>query len=132
MIVAEVSGISSLSYPVTNILITFNKENFMNLANPVTIQPPTITRASGEVRVQKPITITELDVTIIDNAKRKSAVAQVRPCPYPLVLWTNEAYEVAGDYTQSQVEARVLELLGSDVKVGLEKLFVPPAPPVRK
>lgn len=98
----------------------------MNLANPVTIQPPTITRADGEVRVQKPITISSLDVTIIDNVKRKSVVAQIRPCPYPLVLWTNEAYDVAGDYTQSQVESKILELLGSDVKAGLEGLFVPP------
>jgi hypothetical protein len=103
----------------------------MNLPNPVTIQPPTITRANGEVRVQKPITLSSLDVTIIDNSNRKSAVAQIRPCPYPLVLWTKEAYDVAGDYTQAQVEARVLELLGSDVKVGLEKLFVPPVPPTR-
>ena len=103
----------------------------MNLANPVTIQPPTITRANGEVRVQKPITVSSLDVTIIDNSTRKSAMAQVRPCPYPLVLWQGEAYDAAGDYTQAQVEAKVLELLGSDVKVGLEKLFVPPTPPVR-
>jgi hypothetical protein len=103
----------------------------MNLANPVTIQPPTITRANGEVRVQKPITLSSLDVTIIDNAKRKSAVAQIRPCPYPLALWTKEAYDAIGDYTQAQVEARVLELLGSDVKTGLERLFVPPSPPVR-
>lgn len=104
----------------------------MNLPNPVTIQPPTITRANGEVRVQKPITLSSLDVTIIDNAKRKSAMAQIRPCPYPLVLWAGEAYDAVGDYTQAQVEAKVLELLGSDIKSGLEKLFVPPAPPVHK
>lgn len=104
----------------------------MNLPNPVTIQPPTITRSNGEVRVQKPITLTELDVTIIDNNKRKSVVAQLRPCPFPLVLWTREAYDAAGDYTQVMVENRVLELLGDDIKAGLEKLFVPPSPPVRK
>lgn len=104
----------------------------MNLPNPVTIQPPSITRSNGEVRVQKPITLTELDVTIMDNSKRKSVVAQVRPCPYPLVLWTDEAYDAAGDYTQAMVENRVLELLGDDVKSGLEKLFVPPVSPVRK
>jgi hypothetical protein len=96
----------------------------MNLPAPVTIQPPTITRSTGEVRVQKPITLTELDITIIDNAKRKSVVAQIRPCPRPLVLWEKAAYDSAGDYTQAQVEARVLELLGSDVKAGLEALFV--------
>lgn len=99
----------------------------MNLPQPVTIQPPTITRASGEVRVQKPITLASLDVTIIDNAKRKSCLAQVRPCPFPLVLWEKQAYDAAGDYTQSQAEARVLELLGPDLKAGLERLFVPPS-----
>ena len=98
----------------------------MNLASPVTIQPPSFTRSTGEVRVQKPITLTELDVMIIDNSKRKSCVAQIRPCPYPLELWKGAAYDAAGDYTQAQVEARVLEVLGSDIKAGLEALFVPP------
>jgi len=98
----------------------------MNLSQPVTIQPPTITRSTGEVRVQKPITVTELDITIMDNAKRKSCVARVHPCPQPLVLWGKAAYDEAGDYTQAQVEARVLELLGPDLKAGLEALFVPP------
>jgi len=96
----------------------------MNLPAPITIQPPTITRSTGEVRVQKPIALTELDVTIIDNAKRKRCEARIRPCPVPLVLWGKAAYDAAGDYTQAQVEARVLEVLGSDVKAGLEALFV--------
>lgn len=98
----------------------------MNLESPVTIQPPSFTRSTGEVRTFRPLTLTELDVTIIDNAKRKHCVAQIRPCPYPLVLWEKEAYDAAGDYTQAQAEARILELLGSDIKAGLEKLFVPP------
>jgi hypothetical protein len=99
----------------------------MQLPQPVTIQPPTYTRSNGEVRVQKPVTLSELDITIIDNAKRKSCVARLRPCPYPLTLWEKAAYDAAGDYTQSQVEARVLEALGPDVKAGLEALFAPPA-----
>jgi len=103
----------------------------MNLASPVTIQPPTITRSTGEVRVQKPITLTELDITIIDNAKRKSVAAQVRPCPFPVVLWEGAAYDAAGDYTQAQVEARVTALLGADPKAALERLFVPPQAPPR-
>jgi hypothetical protein len=101
----------------------------MQLAQPVTIQPPTITRSTGEVRVQKPITLTELDITIIDNAKRKSCVARIRPCPQPVTLWSGAAYDAAGDYTQAQVEARVMALLGSDMKAALEALFVPPARP---
>jgi hypothetical protein len=101
----------------------------MNLPAPITIQPPTITRSTGEVRVQKPITLTELDITIIDNAKRQRCEARIRPCPHPIVLWEKAAYDAAGDYTQAQVEARVTELLGKNIKAGLERLFAPPARP---
>lgn len=103
----------------------------MNLANPITIQPPSITRANGEVRVQKPITLTELDVTIIDNAKRKSVFAKIHPVPLPLVLWEKDGYDAAGDYTQAMVEARITELLGNDPKTVLESLFLPPARPTK-
>lgn len=103
----------------------------MNLTTPITITPPAITKADGTVKTFNPITLTELDVTIIDNAKRKSVVAQIRPVPRPLVLWTGEAYDAAGDYTQAMVEARVTELLGGDPKAVLEGLFLPPAPPAR-
>ena len=101
----------------------------MQLASPVTITPPSFTRSTGEVRTFQPITLTELDITIIDNAKRKSCVAQIRPCPRPIVLWENAAYDAAGDYTQAQVESRVLELLGSNPKATLEGLFAPPVRP---
>ena len=98
----------------------------MNLTTPITITPPAITKADGTVKTFNPITLTELDVTIIDNAKRKSVVAQIRPVPRPLVLWTGEAYDAAGNYTQAIVEARVTELLGNDPKAVLEGLFLPP------
>jgi hypothetical protein len=98
----------------------------MNLSSPVTIQPPSIARKSGEVRSFKPITLNSLDITIMDNAARKSCIARVHPCPFPLTLWSGSDYDAAGDYTQAQVEARVLELLGSDLKAGLEGLFVMP------
>lgn len=101
----------------------------MNLASPVTITPPPLTRKTGEVRTFPPITLTELDFTIIDNAKRKTCVAQIRPCPRPLVLWEKAAYDVAGDYTQAQVETRILELLGENPAAVLEALFVLPQRP---
>ena len=101
----------------------------MKLSAPVTIQPPTITRSNGEVRVQKPITLNDLDITIIDNAERRSCVARVTPCPRPLTLWEGDAYTAAGDYTQAQVEARVTELLGADPAATLTGLFQMPTPP---
>jgi hypothetical protein len=76
--------------------------------------------------VPPPVTLTELDITIIDNAKRKSCVVRIRPCPRPVTLWEGAAYDEAGDYTQAQAEARILELLGPDVKAGLEGLFLAP------
>lgn len=100
----------------------------MKLSAPITITPPSFTRPDGEVRTFKAITLNELDVTIVDNADRRSCVAQIRPCPQPLVLWKGEAYDAAGDYTQAQVEARVTELLGADPKAALEGLFQRPAP----
>ena len=103
----------------------------MNLSSPITITPPAITKADGTVKTFNPITLNELDVTIIDNSKRKSVMVQIRPCPRPLVLWVGDAYDAAGDYTQAQVEARVLEVLGSDPKTALEGLFLPPARPTR-
>ena len=106
----------------------------MTLQTPVTVQPPTIHRPArgnepAQDRVQKPIVLSKLDVTTIDNSERRSCVARIAPCPFLLTLWEGAAYDKAGDYTQSDVEARVLELLGKDIKAGLEKLFTPPARP---
>lgn len=99
----------------------------MNLSNPITIQPPTITRSNGEVRVQKPITINELDYTIFDNTKRKICSVRIFPCPYTLVLWKGDDYSNIGDYTTAQVESRILELLGNDISDGLHRLFIVPS-----
>lgn len=100
----------------------------MNLSSPITITPPAITRADGTVKTFNPITIDELDITITDNAKRKIAVAHIKPAPRPMLLWEKEAYDLAGDYTQEMVETKVLELLGSDPKTVLEGLFMPLRP----
>lgn len=98
----------------------------MKLPSAITIQPPAITKEDGEVRTFLPTTLNELVITLIDNSSYKSCTAQIRPCPVPLVLWEKDAYDAVGDYTQAQAEARILELLGPDIKAGLEALFVPP------
>jgi hypothetical protein len=103
----------------------------MKLKYPVTIQRPSYTGLNGEIKHPKPITLDEIDITIVDNAKRRHASAQIRTCPRPLVLWQGEDYDAAGDYTQAQAEARLLEVLGPDLKAGLEGLFLPSARPTR-
>lgn len=104
----------------------------MKLDKPVTITPPSFTRKTGEVRSFNPITLTELDVTLVDHAASKTVRAMLRPCPQPLVLWRGEDYDAAGDYTQAQAEVRIRELLGSDIAKALEALFIPPTLPVPK
>jgi hypothetical protein len=98
----------------------------MELNPPVTVQPPSYTRPkTGEVRHIAPLTVPHLDVTIMDNAMRKYCVAHLQ-FPFdrePLPLWSGEEYDAAGDYTQAQVDARVLELLGPDVAAGLKGLL---------
>jgi hypothetical protein len=95
----------------------------MNLPNPVSIQPPSITKSNGEILTFHSKTLNQLDITLIDNSKRKTCFARLRMFPRLLELWSGKDYEDIGDYTQAQAEARILELLGDDIKIGLEKLF---------
>lgn len=67
-----------------------------------------------------------LAVIINDDAMMRRAGARVFPVviregsrprvlqvqPRPVLLWEGDAYDAAGDYTQAQVESRVLEVLG--------------------
>lgn len=38
-------------------------------------------------------------------------------------LWKNEDYDSAGDYTQNQLENRLLEVLGENLQDGPQNLF---------
>jgi|NOAtaT_7_FD_contig_61_3793843_length_1456_multi_2_in_0_out_0_2 hypothetical protein len=103
----------------------------MNLTDPITITPPSITRQDGSVRNFNPITLNNLDVTIIDSVERKNVIVQIRPLPMPLVLWEGESYTTIGDYTQAEVEARIIELLGNEPSKVLQSLFSPPVRPIQ-
>lgn len=95
----------------------------MELQAPVTFTPPSLTKPDGTVKTFNPITLTELDITLMDNPKRRVAQVRIAPCPKPLTLWSGDAYDEAGDYTQAQVEARILELLGFNQGGALAELF---------
>lgn len=99
----------------------------MNLSQPVTIQLPSFIRKNGETYNPPPFVIKELDFIIIDNYKSKVVSVRLQRFPKIIILWQGAEYDSAGDYTQAQVEARLLEKLGPDLKVGLENLFVKPA-----
>lgn len=80
--------------------------------------PVTLTIAGEEV------TIDNLNTITIDDAARKFIVVRLHEALRPLPLWRGEEYDAIGDWTQEQAEARILELLGTDVAAGLKALIV--------
>lgn len=97
----------------------------MNLPSPVTITFPPITLPDGTTRQLPPKEFAALNVTILDNATGRRCLAEIFPfmARGPVTLWQDDAYDAAGDYTQAQVEARLLEVLGPDIKASLERLL---------
>jgi hypothetical protein len=78
--------------------------------------PVTLTVADQE------LTLDTLDLIIIDDSARKFIVARLHPAFRTLPLWRGAEYDAADDWTQAQAEARILELLGSDIQAGLQAL----------
>lgn len=95
----------------------------MQLPEPVSIQFPPITLPNGESFTRDPVTLTELEITIEDNASRRVCRASILN-GVRVPLWKGPEYDAAGDYTQAQAETRVLEVLGPDIKAGLERILV--------
>ena len=60
---------------------------------------------------EKSKTVTTLTVTrIVDLPKKKMVRAFVEELDEPIVLWEGVAYDAAGQWTDSDVEARLTEL----------------------
>jgi hypothetical protein len=96
----------------------------MNLSAPVTINFPDVTMPDGTVRTVPDRTFNALYVTIMDCAVARTVSAHIPPFTLKsLMLWEGDAYDAAGDYTQAQVDARLREVLGPDIKAGLEALL---------
>lgn len=106
----------------------------MNISTPIAIPATPIVHpvTQAVITTMQAFTLTELDLVIMDDIKRKRVAVRLSPrVPHPLVLWSGTAYTTAGDYTQAQVDARVTELLGADPVAVVVALLQPPAPPVR-
>jgi hypothetical protein len=92
----------------------------MKLQNPITINMPDVVLKNGRKRSIPPLVLKKLNITIIDNENQKIVKALIPPLRKQIVLWENDSYTTAGDYTQAQVEARLLEILGDNPTVVLE------------
>ena len=91
----------------------------MRLQNPVYIKFPSSSTSEGF----RELKITTLDYTIRDNSKSRHCYVSITMFPKALVLWSGDDYTQIGDYTQSQVEAKIIELLGNDPASVLKTLL---------
>jgi hypothetical protein len=71
-----------------------------------------------------PLTLTRFDTIFIDDPTHKRAVVRLHSALRFLELWRDDAYAAAGDWTQAQAEARILELLTADPQATLQALVI--------
>lgn len=106
----------------------------MKLDAPITIKPPIQTfgpvykRPDGRPLLRDTITFTEFKLTIIDDVAAKFVKVRIEGVPLHIVLWSGDLYDAIGDYTQTQVEQRLLEVLGDEPAVTLIKYFTAALP----
>lgn len=70
------------------------------------------------------IELNSLDIVIIDDNARRFIIAKLAPFFKPLILWMREDYDNIGDWTQSQAESRILELMGNNPEEKLQSLVL--------
>ncbi|NBO98579.1 MAG: hypothetical protein EBU90_00360 [Proteobacteria bacterium] len=95
----------------------------MKLKRPVTIVPPEIVLPDGSTKTLPALVFDELNITIIDNANTKTVEAKFDLFPYGMILWSGSFYDRIGDYTQKQVEDKILETIKLNPAQILKTLF---------
>lgn len=95
----------------------------MNLNEPLVVQPDPIKKRDGSYKTLLPIQLNSLKFVILDDNNKKECAVRISPFPIPLVLWSGDEYDLVGDYTQEQVESRIMEKLGNDPASVLKSLM---------
>lgn len=103
----------------------------MNLNETIVVNANPMRKSDGSYKILPPITLSSLDFVILDDVNKKTCSVRIKPFPIPLVLWSGQDYDNAGDYTQEELEDRILEILGSDPAKVLKNLVPSYAPIVK-
>ena len=70
------------------------------------------------------ITLTGLDIVIMDIKSKKLVIVRLAPFLKPIVLWKDQEYDNIGDYTQDQAESKLLEIFGPNIQEYLQSLVM--------
>lgn len=95
----------------------------MKLKNTVTIQPPPYSDNTGKITNPNTITVDMIDLIFVDNPKAKNLTAQILPLSVSMTLWSGNDYTLIGDWTKSQAEKKIEQLMGDDPAKFLRSLY---------
>ena len=95
----------------------------MDLNKKITIIPPPFIDNSEQVIQPAPITLSSIDLLLVDHNKSKTVHANIGGFQIPLILWSGEEYDAIGDWTQSQAEDKIWEFLGDNPEIKLRTLL---------
>lgn len=70
------------------------------------------------------ITMSSLDVVVIDHNSRKMVIARIAPFLKPIILWKGAEYDAIGDYTQAQIDNKIETMLGENQQEFLQSLVI--------
>lgn len=68
------------------------------------------------------LTLTQLELVLIDDSAHKLVVARLHPALRPLFLYRGKDYDDIGNWTQEQAEAEITAQLGDDPQTALQAL----------
>lgn len=95
----------------------------INFQNPITIQPPPYSDNSGKIINPPPIILSSLEFTYMDNPKFKNISAQIFSLPISILLWKGSDYDLIGDWTKSQADQKIKDILGDDPATYIRSLY---------
>jgi hypothetical protein len=97
----------------------------IKLTSPITINVPSIKKSDGSTKEFAPVVLNEIDFIVSYDNSRKFASAIIKGVNRNITLWSGDDYDKAGQFTDTDVDARVSEILGSDPAKSIEALFQP-------
>lgn len=95
----------------------------MKLNQPITIQPPPYSNNNGQVINPPPVTLNDLNFIYTDNTYNRILSASIMGLPLNITLLSGQDYDNFGDWTRSQAETKLLEILGDDPASKLRSLY---------
>jgi hypothetical protein len=95
----------------------------MKLSQSITIQPPPYSDNSGKVVNPPEVHLNELNFIFTDNPKNRLVSAYIQGLPIQIPIWAGSDYDLIGDWTKSQAEQKIQDMLGDDPAKYIRSLY---------